>query len=127
MADEFEYIDSILKSKVNLITDEHSEKGYSPFKANRHLSYFLDTVLYANDMNMFNELGKKLQFDYLINSVRPAKRYAKWHKAGSDSDLKAVMEYYQESRHKAQKTLQLLSKEQLNEIKQELIKGGIGK
>ena len=70
----FDYSNAILETKQNLITDEASEKAYNPFLVNRALSYFPDTIIDANLMNVFNILDKKLQFDYLINSVRRSKR-----------------------------------------------------
>lgn len=127
MYDKFEYVDAISFKKKQLITDEFTERGYDPFLTNRHLSYFVDSVFYANDMNLVPETDKLLQFDYLLNTIRATKRFAKWHKQENDSDLKLVMEYYQISRQKAKQTLELLSKDQLNEIKQDIEKGGISK
>jgi hypothetical protein len=124
----FDYVNAISYTKENLIEDPYTEKGYEPFIINRHFSYFLDTVLDANTMNMYPGIGKKLQFDYLINSVRAVKRFTKWHKKlESDSDLNAVMEYYKFNRSKAKSALEILSKVQLENIKKELEKGGIVK
>ena len=37
---------------------------------NRGLSYFPDTVIYANEMNRFHHLDGRLQYQFLINTIR---------------------------------------------------------
>lgn len=128
MSNPFDYVNAINYSKQDLMTDtendELAEAGYSPFLANRALSYFPDTIMYAQEMNAYNHLDKKLQFHYLINSIRPKKRFSKWAKKQEDSDIEAVMEYYKYSEAKARAVLSLLSPEQLKQIKKRLDKGG---
>ena len=76
----FDYVNSINNTKKNLIEDETSEKGYNPFLTNRALSYHVDSLLYANDMNMLSILDNKLQYDYYLHGLKKSKRYSKWHK-----------------------------------------------
>ena len=87
MADLFrEIIPSILQTKEDVLLTEQDEKSYSPFMVNRALSYHKDTVLYANEMNSYPNLDKKLQYDFYINIIRASKRpYSKWHKKASIS------------------------------------------
>lgn len=117
----FDYINAISYSKKNLVhgteNDELAESGYNPFLANKGLSYYPDTVLYANEMNTKSQLDNAPQFDYLINSIRPKKRFSKWHKKTTDDDLMMVQQYYQCSYSKAEQALKALTKEQLNIIK----------
>ena len=124
----FEYINAINFTKKDLMTgsenDELAEKNYVPFITNKTLSYFPDTVLYANKMNLNHELDKKLQFHYLINSIRPRKRFTKWVKKQEDNDLDAIAEYYGYNRQKSEQALTLLSPDQLKIIKKKLEKGG---
>jgi hypothetical protein len=128
MSEPFAYLNAINTTKVDLMTgsedDEQEEKEYVPFVVNRSLSYFPDTVLYANEMNLLPNLDKKLQFHYLINSIRPRKRYSKWVKKLEDNDLSAVMEYYECNARKAETALRLLSPDQIEQIKLRLLKGG---
>ena len=91
----FDYANAILDNKKNLIVDEASEKAYAPFMVNRALSYHPDTLMDANLMNLFWNLDKKLQFDYLLNNVRRMKRQnKKWGKQKEDKDIELIMEYY---------------------------------
>lgn len=128
MSDAFAYVNAINSTKVDLMTgsedDVREEKEYVPFVVNRSLSYFPDTVLHANEMNMYPDLDKKLQFHYLINSVRARKRFSKWAKKTEDNDLSAVMEYYGYNARNAETALQLLSPDQIEQVKQRLHKGG---
>ena len=122
----FDYVNAINQSKKDLMTgtenDELAEKGYVPFVTNRSLSYFVDTALYANHMNIHHILDNKLQFHYLLNSIRPGKRFSKWAKR-DDSDLQLVMQYYNYGVDKAKQALPLLSDEQLSMIKMTLTSG----
>ena len=90
----FEIVKQITFEKKDIIIDRESEKAYNPFMINRSLSYFNDTVLFANEMNRYWQLDAKLQFQFLLNIVRKRKRFSKWVKPETDSDIDAVREYY---------------------------------
>lgn len=121
----FDYLNSINDTKVNLMIDEASEKVYNPFLINRGLSYFADTVLLANEMNRLHHADKRLQYAFLINTVRKKKRFSKWLKNQEHEDLLIVKEYYGYSNEKAKSALSILSTEQLNELRHKLNKGGL--
>ena len=120
----FDFANAINHSKENLIVDDWSEKQYNPFIVNKSLSYGADTVIYANEMNSRPHLEKRLQFEFLINTVRPRKRYNKWLKAETVDVLATVQEYYGYSIDKARQVLPLLSADQLEQIKNKLNRGG---
>lgn len=121
----FDYVNSILHDKKNLIVDEITEKAYSPFLTNRSLSYHKDTIFCAQDMNTNHHLDKKLQFDYLINNIRSFKRKnTKWSKRKEDKDIDAIKEFYGYNYLKAKAALSILSQDQLKDIKKRLEKGG---
>lgn len=127
MANPFEYINAINQNKDIIRESENPEqaqKDYSAFMVNRGLSYFPDTLLYANEMNMLAHLDALLQFDYLLNSIRPRKRFSKWSRKVEDSDLEAIQEYFNYGYKKAQQALTVLSARQLEQIKERLEKGG---
>ena len=65
----FDYVKAINYTKSNLIVDDLTEKEYNPFIVNRALSMGMDTVLQANEMNRSPHLEKRLQFDFLLNSI----------------------------------------------------------
>jgi len=120
----FEFVNAINYSKENLITDNITEKAYNAYMINRSLSYFPDTVLAANEMNVNHQLDKKMQFDFLLNIVRKRKRFSKWEKKIDNNNMEIVKEYYGYSDQKALSVLPLLSDEQLKLLKTKIYKGG---
>ena len=125
----FDYINAINTTKKNLLrgsnNDRIAEKEYSPFLTNRALSYFNDTIGYANELNQRHHLDSLLQFEYLLNIVRPKKRFSKWVKKDNDRDMSLVKEYYGYNNTKAIQALSILSPQQLNNIREKLEKGGL--
>ena len=117
----FELIKSISSSKKDIL---ENEKDYNAFMVNRGLSYFPDTVIYANEMNRFHHLDSRLQYQFLINIVRKRNRFSKWNKSSESSDIKTIKEYYGYNNEKARSALKLLSDEQIKTIKDSLNKGG---
>ena len=120
----FEYLNAINHTKQNIMVDDITEKEYNPFMVNRGLSYFHDTVLMANEMNQNAHLDNRLQFDFFINIVRKKKRFSKFMKPETVSDVEAVKEYYGYSNEKAKSALTLLTSDQINELKKKVYKGG---
>jgi hypothetical protein len=106
--------------------DELAEKGYKPYLANRALSYHQDSILYANELNRRPQLDNKLQYEFLLNSLRKRKRYAKWQKKVDDVSLELIMEYFGYGRAEALHALKVLTDEQLAMIEVALDKGGKG-
>ena len=124
----FDFVTAINSSKKNLINEDPAlEKEYNPFLTNKALSYFTDTIMDANQMNMHHGLDKKLQFDYLINIVRPGKRFSKWAKKVENNDRDIVKTYYGYNDRNAEVALSLLSAEQLKIIREKLENGGVKK
>ena len=120
----FEYCNAINYTKKDIMIDDIAEKAYSPYMVNRQLSYFNDTVLAANEMNLKHHIDNRLQFDFFINIVRKRKRFSKWFKPEQISDLDVVKKYYGYSNEKARQVLTLLSTEQINELKNKVARGG---
>jgi hypothetical protein len=122
----FEYLNSINDTKKDIMVDDLAEKAYNPFMVNRGLSYFQDTVLMANEMNIQHHLDNRMQYDFLRLLIRKRKRFSKWNKPETSADIDAVKEYYGYSNEKASQVLSLLTKDQLTTIKKKLYKGGKG-
>ncbi len=120
----FDFINAIHHSKEKLIVDDWSEKQYNPYIINKGLSYGPDTVIPANEMNSRPHLPKILQFDFLINIIRPRKRFNKWIKAEKVADLEVIKEYYGYSTEKAKQVLPLLNSSTIEEMKKRITKGG---
>jgi hypothetical protein len=123
-----DWLNSINFTKQDLIVDNPlMEKEYVPFIVNRSLSYFPDTILHCNEMNMKHFLPKKMQYDYLRTAIRKRKRFSKWDKKTSPSDLEIVKQFYGYSNKKALEVLPLLSKEQITTMKANVYTGGVKK
>lgn len=118
----FDFLNSINSSdKKDLMPDAHAyqsyasnpdspEKAYNSFLINRGLSYFQDTILFANEINKSSHLPVRMQYDFLRNGIRPRKRFSKWFKTlPIDKDTKIVMEHYGYNSDKARDALKLLS------------------
>ena len=120
----FEFVNAINYTKKNIMIDDITEKAYAPYMVNRQLSYFPDTVLAANEMNRNHHLDNRLQFVFFINIIRKRKRFSKWYKPETISDLDAVKKYYGYSNEKARQVLTLLSPEHINELKRKVTTGG---
>lgn len=128
MSNPFDYVNQIMQGKKELIVDEQTEKAYVPFIINRSLSYHLDCIMYANEMNQRPFLDKKCQNSFLINTVRSRKRpFSKWAKAEKSEDLECVKKYFGYSDSKAKDAMRLLSDEQIQELKQKTETGGLRK
>ena len=119
---------SILQNKKQLIVDDLTEKEYNPFIINRSLSYHRDCIIYANEMNRRHFLDKKMQNDFLLNTVRSQKRpFAKWIKSEKSENIECVKAYFGFSDSKAKEALRLLSEEQIQQLKEKTDIGGLGK
>jgi len=127
MIKPFDYVTAINTHK-DIMTDTDNdalmEKDYNPFLSNRAFSYHNDSVLQANEMNQRHHLDKKMQFDYLLNNIRPRKRFAKWIKNESSENVSVIKEYYGYNNTKAIEALSVLSEEQLKVLQHKVQRGG---
>ena len=123
----FEFIKAINTSKDVMKDNSLAEKDYIPFLVNRGLSFFQDTVIQINEMNIRHYIDNKLQFDYLLNNIRPRKRWSKWLKPDKIDNLELVKTYFGFGNEKAKEALEVLSNEDIEEIKSKLAKGGVEK
>lgn len=121
-----EYLKAINTSKEKLMDgeDEMWEKKYPPYIVNKCLAPFQDTIFLVNEMNMNHQTDKKLQFDFLLNTLRTRQRYTPWLKAKKEKHLECVKEYYGYNNAKAKAALDILSDDQIAIIKSKLFKGG---
>jgi hypothetical protein len=121
----FDFLNAINETKKDLIKEDPSnEKEYSAWMVNRGLSYFPDTVMYANEMNQRHQISNKWQFQFLLNSIPKKKRFSKWFKREEEKHLKLVMDCYGYSSEKAKQVLGILTPEQLKTIEEKQYTGG---
>jgi len=120
-----DWLNSINFNKENLIKENPDiVKQYPAFIVNKCLAGHIDTIMFANEMNINHHLPPGLQYDFLINTVRKRKRFSPWLKKDKINDLDVVKSYYGYSNEKAQQALKILTKEQISFIKDRLDVGG---
>jgi hypothetical protein len=119
-----EIVPSILQTKKSPFQDDY--KDYKPFMVNRALSYHMDCVLYANEMNLHPGVDNDMQYQYFLNSIRPMKRkFEPWQKSKTDENIECVKTYFGYSNSKAKEALRILSDEQIAVIKTRTDTGGV--
>ena len=125
----FDYLNAINYSKNNIIEEsdnpELAEKLYVPYLTNKGLSFFTDTILFANEMNHHHHLDSKLQFDFYLNTIRKRKRFSKWFKKEHDENLDIIMSHYDYSYEKAKQVISLFTEQQLKQLKEKRVEGGV--
>ena len=122
------FLRSINTTKENVLLDDSNgkiEEAYNPFIINKTLSYFPDTIMQSNTMNQYFDIDKKLQYDFLLNSIRKKKRFSRWIRSNIEENVDTVKQYYKVGNEKAVEILSLLNDEQITSIKKELSEGGI--
>lgn len=120
-----DWLNSINFTKKNLTEDDPEIiKTYPPYIVNKCLSGHIDSIMFANEMNQYHFLDKQLQYDFYINILRKKKRFAPWLKKESIDNLNIIKEYYGYNTEKAQQALKILTKDQIDFIKNRLEKGG---
>lgn len=124
--DPFKFLNSINQNKTPLMDEDPlCEREYIPFLINRGLSYFVDTVVLANQMNQAHWLDKKTQFEYLRATVRPRKRFSKWHKPQENARIEALKTLYGYSESKARQVVDLVKEDDWTLIFDRISEGGV--
>ena len=120
-----EWLNSINNTKKNLINEDPLlEKEYPPYIINRCFSGHIDSIMFANELNKYPNLQKKLQYDFFLNSLRKKKRFSPWLRKDQIKNLDLIKQYYGYSNEKAKQVLNILTKEQLSFIRDRLETGG---
>lgn len=122
----FDFLNAINTTKIDLIKEDPTcEREYVPFLINKSLSYYQDTIFFANEMNKYSSLPKTWQFDFYLNAIPKRKRYAPWAKPDkATSDIKLLMRVYNYSAKRANEALSLLTDEQLKSLRKTSALGG---
>ena len=119
-----DWLNSINFTKENLIEDPDMISSYPPYIVNRCLSGHLDTVLFANEMNRYSNLDKDMQYSFFLYTLRKRKRFSPWLKKEQIDDLDLVKKHYGYSNEKAKVAVTLLTKTQLEYIRNKHDMGG---
>jgi len=120
LAKPFDYVNEVLLKKNDIIRNSCNPDGeedeYNAFLMNRALSFYPDTIMYAEQMNENYWLDKIMQNDYLLNIIRAKKREHFWAKKQEEEDISLVQQYYKVNRNVACDYLSVLSRENIDEI-----------
>lgn len=119
-----DWLNSINHQKNDLFEEGATTKEYPAYVVNRCISGDLDAILFANEMNLYPNLDPKLQYYFLLNTLRKRKRFNPWLRKEKLDHLDAVKSYYGYSNEKAKDALSILSEEQLSYIESKLELGG---
>jgi hypothetical protein len=120
-----DYLGSINHNKKALLDkDENDPRLYPAFVVNRCLSYFPDTIFHANEMNCVPWLDNKSQFDFHRLAIRKKKRFSPWLKKETEDNILLIRQVYGYTESKAREVLNILSEENLEQIKKSLDTGG---
>lgn len=113
-------LNSIFVNKVNLARKEGELflKDYSPFLINKCLAKHKDTFYFAFILNQNPDIPKEEHYEYLLHSVRPAKRFARIKKGVTDPDIELIKKHYKYNETRAKEALKILTKDQIEKIKE---------
>ena len=115
----FDFIKSVSNTKQDMIkSDPEVIKSYNAFIVNRGLSYFPDTVLIANDINMYPDIPAESQYYYYMGAIRKGKRFSKWHKPKKDADIELVQKIYNVRLEIARQYRKLISDEDMKKLRE---------
>ena len=121
-----DWLNSINFNKENLIEeDPEAISSYPPYIVNRCLSGAVDSVLFANEMNLNAHLDKDMQYSFFLYTLRKRKRFSPWLKKEQVDDLDLVKKNYGYSDEKARIAVSLLTNTQLEYIRNKHEQGGM--
>lgn len=120
LSNPFDYVNSISSTKENMMEsgDESVEKGYNPWITNTALSYFPDTIMLSNVVNINHHLDNRTQYEFLLASVRPRRRYSKWVKKDKETEkiLEVVCRHYICNRVVGKQYISIMSNEKIKNL-----------
>lgn len=108
-----------------MILNEDNQKSYSTFVINNMYSRFVDTIMYADEMNCRPNIPKKMHYLFMMHSMRKRKRFSKLPKAEKHPHFDTIQEYYKYSVSKTEEVFSILTEEQIESIVRLCDKGGI--
>ena len=119
-ASPFDFVKTIRTKKGSW--EDLDQSQYIPFIINRAMSFDMQSLFQANEINRQTPLSHKAQFEFYINSVSKLSGYSPWQKADKVEELQYIKEFYNVSSEKAKEILLILTPEQVNIIKTKIMK-----
>lgn len=114
----FEFMAAVGQTKKDIIKEDPAiAKDYVAYVVNRGFGFFPDTVLYANEMNLYPGIPGVAQYYYYMASLRKQKRFSKWHKLVKNDNQELIQTTYNVRPEVAKQYMKLLSKEDLDTLR----------
>lgn len=123
----FDVVKSIVKDKESVYTTEEMfSKDYVPFMVNRILSNEQRTALFADAMNQYSCIDKKLQHDFYLYGIPKFSGRIGYAKKETDSDLDMECVEYIQSKLKLNipRAIEVLELVGVDVVKQEISSRG---
>ena len=120
----FDFVKSVSSDKTDIMVDDIEEKSYQSFLINKSLSYHQDSVFFTNEMNCRHGLDHRLQYVFLLNTLRKRQRFSQWSKPYLSKKLDTIKDYYKVSTLKAKEYMEVLSDKEVRELKNRMKTGG---
>ena len=119
-----------IQSSSELLSKEVVEEFTNPYIMNRAMTFNTDTLFFSDEASMFQNVPSYAHYLFYFYSIEKKKyRPGRWEKKTDPSEnLDAIKEAYNVSTERALEYLDILTEEQIEEIKTKQSKGGmIGK
>lgn len=124
MNNVWEWYNSINVNKNNLL-ETGNIKDYVPYVINKSLSYHIDSILICNEMNRLNHIPVSSQYLFYFHFLKKRNRFSKWHKVETTDEIEVIKKYYDVNDLKAYEIQKVLSKNQIEYIKNKLENCGL--
>lgn len=117
MASLFDYLKRLTNKTPIDETKEQFEKDYNPWMINQFMSCDKQFIHLANAMNR-EGFTKEMNFDFYDNAIPKVKRFIKYSakKEKTEKTIQYVMEWYGCSQTVAKQYMEIISKEELDDI-----------
>jgi hypothetical protein len=107
------------------LLDEYNKTDYVPFLINRGMSFYPETILHANFLNSNSHLDRILQYKYFLYSVKKKKRFSKWlSNSKPPENIQIISKFYGISINKSKEIADMITSEDLDNMKKYLDTGG---
>jgi hypothetical protein len=91
----FDIAKGLLNTK-ELILDDILTQHYVPFMINRILSNSAQTAFFAEAIDGYSGLDKKLQYDFYFHGIKKSNARTAWNKKETESDDTEIINYLAE-------------------------------
>ena len=119
----FSFVSAITETKEDFY--DGNEREYNPFIINKALSFNLDCLFHVCELNKYQAIPKKSQFQYLMGSIDKKRRSGRWvRKDVLPSDIELLKEAFGYSDSNAMIALELMTDKAMIDLKNKMSKGG---